>query len=69
LTERGRARAVIRPIALADIEQFRDVTNVVMRERAFLAFVGLSDRRNGGVRGATCALATRNSSRTCGSHR
>ena len=31
--------AVIRPIALADIEQFRDVTSVVMRERAFLAFV------------------------------
>ena len=31
--------AVIRPIALADIEQFRDVTNAVMRERAFLAFV------------------------------
>jgi len=30
---------VIRPIVLRDIEQFRDVTNVVMRERAFLAFV------------------------------
>jgi ribosomal protein S18 acetylase RimI-like enzyme len=31
--------AVIRPIALADIEQFRDVTSAVMRERVFLAFV------------------------------
>jgi ribosomal protein S18 acetylase RimI-like enzyme len=30
---------VIRPIVLRDIEQFRDVTNIVMRERAFLAFV------------------------------
>jgi RimJ/RimL family protein N-acetyltransferase len=30
---------VIRPIALADIEQFRHVTDVVMREREFLAFV------------------------------
>ena len=30
---------VIRPIAIADIEQFRDVTDVVMRERAYLAFV------------------------------
>jgi len=30
---------VIRAIALADIEQFRDVTNAVMGERAFLAFV------------------------------
>ena len=31
--------AVIRPIALTDIEQFRHVSNSVMRERAFLAFV------------------------------
>ena len=30
---------VIRPIALADIEQFRHVTDLVMRERSFLAFV------------------------------
>ena len=29
----------IRPIALTDIEQFRQVTDSVMRERAFLAFV------------------------------
>jgi ribosomal protein S18 acetylase RimI-like enzyme len=30
---------VIRPIALADIEQFQHVTNLVMRERTYLAFV------------------------------
>jgi RimJ/RimL family protein N-acetyltransferase len=30
---------VIRPIAIADIEQFSDVTDVVMRERAYLALV------------------------------
>jgi len=30
---------IIRPIALADIEQFREVSDSVMRERAFLAFV------------------------------
>jgi RimJ/RimL family protein N-acetyltransferase len=30
---------VIRPIALRDIEQFQHVTTLVMRERAFLAFV------------------------------
>ena len=30
---------VIRPIVLGDIEQFRDVANAVMRERAFLAYV------------------------------
>ena len=33
------ADVVIRPIALADIEQFRHVTDLVMRERSFLAFV------------------------------
>jgi len=33
------ANVVIRSIDLRDIEQFRDVTNAVMRERAFLAFV------------------------------
>jgi RimJ/RimL family protein N-acetyltransferase len=30
---------VIRPIALGDIEQFQHVTNLVMRERRYLAFV------------------------------
>jgi ribosomal protein S18 acetylase RimI-like enzyme len=30
---------VIRPIALADIEQFQQVTTVVMRERQYMAFV------------------------------
>jgi ribosomal protein S18 acetylase RimI-like enzyme len=30
---------LIRPIALADIEQFQQVTNVVMRERSYLAFI------------------------------
>ena len=30
---------IIRPVALTDIEQFREVSNSVMRERAFLAFV------------------------------
>lgn len=30
---------VIRPIDLGDIEQFQHVTNLVMRERAYLAFV------------------------------
>jgi RimJ/RimL family protein N-acetyltransferase len=30
---------IIRPIALTDIEQFRQVSDSVMRERAFLAFV------------------------------
>jgi RimJ/RimL family protein N-acetyltransferase len=30
---------LIRPIALADIEQFHQVTDAVMRERKFLAFV------------------------------
>ena len=33
------ADIVIRPIALADIEQFQRVTDAVMRERRFLAFV------------------------------
>ena len=33
------ADVVIRPIALADVEQFRHVTDLVMRERSFLAFV------------------------------
>jgi RimJ/RimL family protein N-acetyltransferase len=36
----GRASdVVIRPIALADVEQFQSVTDAVMRERRFLAFV------------------------------
>jgi ribosomal protein S18 acetylase RimI-like enzyme len=30
---------VVRPIAIGDIEQFRDVTTVVMRERRYLAFI------------------------------
>ena len=30
---------LIRPIALADIEQFQRVTDAVMRERKYLAFV------------------------------
>jgi RimJ/RimL family protein N-acetyltransferase len=37
--DRGAEAVVIRPIALAEIEQFRDVTNAVMRERRYLAFV------------------------------
>ena len=30
---------VIRPIALADVEQFQRVTDAVLRERRYLAFV------------------------------
>jgi RimJ/RimL family protein N-acetyltransferase len=30
---------VVRPIALGDVEQFQQVTNAVMRERRYLAFV------------------------------
>jgi RimJ/RimL family protein N-acetyltransferase len=33
------ADVVIRPITLADVEQFQRVTDAVMRERRFLAFV------------------------------
>ena len=33
------SEVIIRPIALTDIEQFRQVSDTVMRERSFLAFV------------------------------
>jgi RimJ/RimL family protein N-acetyltransferase len=37
--ERRADAVVVRPIALAEIEQFRAVTDAVMRERQYMAFV------------------------------